>query len=126
MGLPPGFQQDGEETMRPAILIGSDNKLTSALVSDADQAELKLGMKVVVTEPIDLAPHGVCRCGEQGVVAHIDPVNGLVEIKLELLHWGLSEWHNCMWLLPFGTEDILHKIACVVGTNALWNYCLTC
>jgi hypothetical protein len=100
--------------MRPTILVGADKRLTSSLVPKAiPGSDLKLGMKVRVEDAIDLSPHTVVQPGEQGVVAHVDEVDGLVEIKLELLHVGLSEWHNCMWLLPYITEEVLNKITCI-------------
>lgn len=69
-----------------------------------------LGIHVVVTSDVDLHPHGMVYKNERGTVVRVDEQTGVVEILLEVMHRGLAEWHNCMWLIPFYTDDILGKV----------------
>jgi hypothetical protein len=76
-------------------------------------AELFIGMRVQTTRPIDLSPHAQIEAGERGVVAFVDLELGIVEIRMGLMHWGLAEWHNCMWLCFNRTDEVLTELTCL-------------
>jgi hypothetical protein len=76
-------------------------------------AELSIGMLVETTGPIDLSPHALIKAGERGVVAFIDRESGIVEVRMERMHWGLAEWHNCMWLCFDHTNQVLTQLRLV-------------
>lgn len=101
--------------MKRAFILTEDYGLASALVSDETRDVLNLGSRITITRPLDLGYDALIESGEQGTVDHIDPVSGMVEVLLDLIHRGLAAWDNHMWLEPFGTDDIIDGVACTVS-----------
>ena len=74
---------------------------------------MKVGTKVAVLCDINLHPHALVRRGETGEVVENDSETGEITIKLDATHWGLSEWHNTLWMLAPYTDEISMAIGVV-------------
>lgn len=73
-----------------------------------------VGQRIELLRGVNLDPYAHLAAGERGVVASVDPDTGVVDIKMELLHLGLAYWFNCMWLVPFETEELLSAVRLIV------------
>lgn len=104
--------------MKRAFVTTANGGLKSALVPASTQDILRIGSRITTTRMLNLGVT-VIAAGESGTVDFIDLNTGLVEILLDVLHWGLAAWENHMWLEPFGTDDIIDGIACNSSSLAL-------
>jgi hypothetical protein len=105
--------------MKRAFVRATDGHLVSELVPLNTPNVFQIGDRIVATRPLDLGYYAQIERGEQGTVEYIDEHTGFVEILMDKLHRGLFEYGNCIWLEPFGTEDILDGIMCVAAYIAL-------
>lgn len=71
---------------------------------------VKIGDRLVTIAAIDLSPHTIVNQGEYGTVISFDPETFYTEIRMDNPHKGLSEWDNCLWLLPQDTPEILSAL----------------
>ena len=94
-----------------AFVLADGCGLASALVPRSTNEVLVIGSRITIIRPLNL---GVAKLsvGEEGTVDFIDLSSGLTEVLMDKHHWGLSEWHNHIWLEPFGTDDIIDCFAC--------------
>lgn len=96
--------------MKRAFVLVEGWHLASAMVPKETADILRVGDKVMASQPIDYGFEAAIKRGELGVVDHIYPDTGGVEILLERSYQGLSEWRNHILIEPFTTEDILGNI----------------
>lgn len=97
--------------MKRAFVLSECCGLASALVPKATQEVIIVGSRITLIRALDLGPAQLS-IGEQGTVDFIDALSGLVEVLMDVHHWGLSQWRNHIWLEPFGTDDIVDCFAC--------------
>jgi hypothetical protein len=100
--------------MKRAFVRTSTGHLVSALVPINTPNVLNVGDRVAASRVLDMGYAGKIRRGEQGTVDFIDEHTGTIWILMDINHRGLSEWHNHLWLEPYGTEDIIDGILCVL------------
>jgi hypothetical protein len=55
---------------------------------------------------VSLAPYTTIEAGERGTVVYEDEVTGESDIRMDRLHRGLTNWDNCVWLVPGETPEI--------------------
>lgn len=93
--------------------------------------KLRVGERVKVTHRIDLYPYAVLDAGEQGEVVEVEDVFGspAVNVRMEVIHKGLTEWDNCALLVPPESSYIAplrvayHKmVAAVIGGGGVAGY----
>lgn len=105
--------------MKRAFIIANGYGLISAMVSEETPSALSIGNRITATRALDLGYAALIEEGEQGTVDFIDPITGLVEVLMDVVHRGLHLWDNHIWLEPFGTEDILSGIACYASVSRI-------
>jgi hypothetical protein len=106
--------------MKRAFVLTEDGHIVSTLVAEDTPDVFHIGDRIGIAWPIELGYGALIEAGEQGTVDYIDASTGFTEILMDNLHRGLHEWHNHIWLEPFGTEDILVGIVLLATiTNSL-------
>lgn len=98
--------------MKLAFARHTGGTLRSALVPLETPQALNLGDRITATGVWDMGPDARITVGERGVVAHVDPRTGSVEVLMHKKHKGLAQWDNHVLLVPYSTEDILACLTC--------------
>jgi hypothetical protein len=96
--------------MKRAFVIAQNGHLQSELVPIGTPDVLRIGDRLTASRVLEAGYGAQIQPGEQGTVDHVDASTGFVEVLMDLLHRGLHEWHNHIWLEPFGTEDIIDGV----------------
>jgi hypothetical protein len=104
--------------MKRAFILTAACGLQSALVPVGTEDVLSIGDRIITTRALDLGVAQI-NAGEGGTIDFIDLASGLVEILMDVVHWGLAAWENHMWLEPYGTEDIIDGIELSVSISAV-------
>ena len=96
--------------MKRAFTTDAVGRLSSAMIPSNSRSALNFGDRIATSRPLDLGYAAQIKEGEHGTVIFTCASTGLVEILMDLQHRGLTPWNNCMWLEPYGTEDIVDGI----------------
>lgn len=96
--------------MKRGFLLATDGHLTSTMVTVGSKDIFNIGDRVYISRPLDLGYAGLIETGEHGTVDFIDACSGMVEVLMDTYHLGLAPWLNHIWIVPYGTEDILSGI----------------
>lgn len=96
--------------MRRVLRIGNDGTVGSALGQMSEPLDLQVGMSVVFTRDVEIAPYGTigkgCRCW----VSWVDEISGRTEINPEGDEPALLWWNNRIILEPFDTDEITEAL----------------
>lgn len=97
------------------FVLTADYGLASDMVARDAKDVLTVGSRIVVNRLLDIGPNAQIACGENGTVDYVDPETSTVWILMDQMHYGLAEWRNHIWLVPFDTDDILGDITLYAG-----------
>jgi hypothetical protein len=102
----------------PSFTLDHRGGLVSTMLPDGLACGLLVGTRVYTTRELDQSPHALIRAGERGTVRFVGLFRSLriVEIRWDTPYRGLHYWDNTTTLVPFGCEDILDGIRCILGT----------
>jgi hypothetical protein len=89
--------------------------LASALVGKDAVDVVAVGSRITVNRLLDLGVTAQIACGEGGVVDYVEPETNTVWILLDKMHYGLADWQNHIWLVPFDTDDIIGGITFIAS-----------
>jgi hypothetical protein len=96
--------------MKRAIVANADGRFISALVPKASAPSIYEGTRVRVLRELNLQPYANVPPGITGTITYVNAETGVVEVTLDQVVDGLHQWHNCLLLTAFETDDILEGL----------------